>query len=533
MDYTLEVDGTLVVPPPYGQLFADSNKFAGSMKQGAFVAEKPAHDAVRVMADRGLIPPIVNPASWYVSKGDKSPWLHQRETMGLMVAHKAGYIYDEMGCGKTLAALWAFDLLRTLKLVDKLLVITPLSTVRPAWINDAHGGVPHLDAIRLLGTKLKRTRALVHTDAHIYVVNHDGTKVIESALADWMRKHRVMVVVDEATAIAKYNTARSETITALMNLAARKYVMTATPVVQSLQSAHGLMVAINNDPRIPRTITAFRAKWMVQVAPHKWVPKVTALAEVQELMKPAVYHRTRDLRDLPPNVVLQRYAALTPEQDSAFNAMLKTMVYEHDPATIISAVNAAVQLSKLVQITCGILIGSETVVSIPPKHKLEELLRVIDDAQGKVLIATPFTASIDHLEAFLNAEFYPGCAAHIDGRVPVNKRDPLVAAFQDPDDPLRYLIVHPKAAGHGLTLTEADTTVWFAPHFSAEAFVQTNGRIDRPGQTRTTRTVLLSSSEVEREIYESMLEKRDTNATFVSVYNRIVSGAMKHADEKD
>lgn len=533
MNNCIEINDGIIVPPPFATVIAASNAIPGTLDaQGRFVAHYSAKALFEKMVAANMIPPLVSPVSAYKSKGAFAPWEHQKWMMELMVSHTRAYNLADMGAGKTNSTLWAFDLLKSMGFVDKLLVITPLSTVDAVWVRDSQNATPHLTIGTLLGSKAKRTKVIVEDRHDILVINHDGCKVVERPLIDWCKSHKVMTVVDEATAIAKYDTQRSKTIQHIFGASKRRYVMTATPVVQSLLKAHGLLVAIGNNTDFPRAFTHFKQEYFVPEGLQRWVPKMSSFGKIQAMMSPAIRLNTRDLIDLPENVVMHRWPEMTPEQRTAFEQMQETLVYEHDPTQVITAMNAAIQLNKLVQIACGILMGNDAVVSLVPKHKLETMVEVIDEAQGKVIIFAPYTAVIDLIKKHLEDQFGEGSVAVIDGRTPGSKRGGIIAQFQEPDNQLRYIVAHPKAASHGITATEADTTLWFAPTFSAESFVQANQRIDRPGQKRTTRTVLMASTDMEKAIYQSLLDKRDTNLEFVEIYNKMLTTAAQTASTK-
>ena len=527
MKNVVEIDDALYIPPPFAAVFDSIKTVSGEMQGNAFVTPCQNKPLIQQMVDAKILPAIWNPADAYIPRGEYTPYAHQRDMMRVYVASKAAYNYAAMGAMKTSATLWAFDTLRMAGRVDRLLVIAPVSVMTSAWVNDSKKATPHLRCGVLFGSKAKRTKKINDDLDDVLVINHDGTKVVSDALLDWIKRHKVMVVCDEATAIARYNTARSKVITQIGKVAARRYVLTATPVAQSLLNAHGYLTFINNC-QYPKTLTAFRQEYFVNNGMHKWIAKVSSFEKLQALMAPAIRINTRDVVDLPPNVILHRWPAMTSDQQHAYSVMEDTLVYEHDPTTIITAANAAVKLSKLLQVTCGILIGEgDKVVSLPPTGKMEELLTIIEEAQSKVMICVPFTAALDYIVKFLGDKFSPEAVAFINGSVSASKRPEIVDRFQDPDDPLTFLVVHPKAAGHGLTLTEADTTVWFSPTTSAESFIQANKRIDRPGQTRHTRTILMSSTELEKKMYESLLTKGDDNDTFVEIYNSVIARKLK------
>jgi SNF2 family DNA or RNA helicase len=83
------------------------------------------------------------------------------------------------------------------------------------------------------------------------------------------------------------------------------------------------------------------------------------------------------------------------------------------------------------------------------------------------------------------------------------ERNETLADFMAKDKP-RVLIAHPRTMAHGLTLTAATTVIWYAPIDSTELYLQANKRIDRPGQTKATTVVQLTSTPVEREIYRRL-----------------------------
>ena len=87
------------------------------------------------------------------------------------------------------------------------------------------------------------------------------------------------------------------------------------------------------------------------------------------------------------------------------------------------------------------------------------------------------------------------------------------------DDPdLRILIAHPGCLSHGLTLTAANTIVWWSPTTSYEQYLQANGRITRPGQTEKTLVVHLAGSAVERRMYAKLEKNEDVQNTLLEMF---------------
>jgi SNF2 family DNA or RNA helicase len=86
------------------------------------------------------------------------------------------------------------------------------------------------------------------------------------------------------------------------------------------------------------------------------------------------------------------------------------------------------------------------------------------------------------------------------------------------------LVIQPQAASHGLTLTAANTVIWYAPVTSVETYLQANARINRPGQKNAMTVVHIKGSEVESKLYY-MLQNNITN------HNKIIDLYRQEIEE--
>jgi SNF2 family DNA or RNA helicase len=165
----------------------------------------------------------------------------------------------------------------------------------------------------------------------------------------------------------------------------------------------------------------------------------------------------------------------------------------------VSAVNAAAQLNKLVQIACGsVYTDKGDVVDFDVSPRLAVVKEIIEETKQKVLIFVPYTHTINLLERYLAKANI--MAEVISGDVSVNKRTDIVNRFQN-QPTTKVLIIQPQAASHGLTLTAADTIIWYAPITSVETYLQANARIDRPGQKHPMTIVHVKGSSAEQRLY--------------------------------
>jgi SNF2 family DNA or RNA helicase len=110
----------------------------------------------------------------------------------------------------------------------------------------------------------------------------------------------------------------------------------------------------------------------------------------------------------------------------------------------------------------------------------------------------------------------------IHGDVSVTKRTRIFKQFQEEPDP-RVLVIQPQAAAHGVTLTAADTVVFWGPVMSTETYIQCCARSDRKGQSSDKVTIIhIQGSEIERKMFKRLAERVDDNNMLVKLYEEVL-----------
>jgi SNF2 family DNA or RNA helicase len=272
-------------------------------------------------------------------------------------------------------------------------------------------------------------------------------------------------------------------------------------------------------PKCPRYFAPFRESVMMKVTQFKWAPKPHATKVVHEMLQPAIRFEKKDCLDLPPVTHIEREVELTPQQKKYYN-QLKSQLLIEAAGEEVSAVNAATKVNKLLQISGGAVYTDDgQVLEFDVSNRLTAVLEVINETSNKVLVFVPFTHTINLLVARLEKEGI-SCDV-ISGKVNPNKRSDIVAKFQTNPEP-KVLVIQPQAASHGLTLTAADTIIWYAPVTSVETYLQANARIDRPGQKNAMTVVHIKGSEVESRLYTMLRGNITNHEKLVDLYRDIL-----------
>jgi SNF2 family DNA or RNA helicase len=234
-------------------------------------------------------------------------------------------------------------------------------------------------------------------------------------------------------------------------------------------------------------------------------------------MQPAIRFSREQCVDLPPVMFETRHVEMSPEQKKLYKDMLNKLHAEYDGGQV-TAVNEAVKASKLVQIACGVAYTKDNDEMVIPAHnRIEVVKEIIEEAGAKVIVFVPFTGALSHIADELGEHFD---VATLSGATPKRERDEIFRAFQHDNNP-RVLVAQPAAMSHGLTLTAANTIVWFAPVNSNEIYSQANGRINRPGQKKKALIVNVEGSEVERKMYDRLKGKQKMQGLLLDLFKGV------------
>ena len=291
-------------------------------------------------------------------------------------------------------------------------------------------------------------------------------------------------------------------------------MLTGTPASQSPVDAFGIAKLVSPQ-NVPRTLTVWKDKVMHQLSRFRWIPKSDAKQKVFDALQPAIRFTKNECLDLPDVMYQTREVPLSPQALRYYNDLKKNMLIQAAGEQI-TTVNAATNLNKLLQLSGGAVYTDEReVVEFDIAPRKNALLEVIEETEHKLIIFVPYRHTIQLVCKFLTEE---GITSEvINGDVSAKERSLIINRFQETNNP-RVLVIQPQAASHGVTLTAANTVVFWSPVTSVETYLQCIARIDRVGQVNKMTVVHLQGSPVERRMYEVLQNKVDMHEKLVDLY---------------
>lgn len=499
-----QANQALVVPPDPGVLSLFSS--APSLPGGNKVVP---HGMRETLLLRHLGYTVPSPLLYYDWRGG-TPYAVQRATCEMLVENPRAYVLNHMGTGKTKVALWAWDYLNSCGLAKKLLVVAPLSTLNFVWAREIFATLPGRRVQVLYGTKAARLAAL-SVDADIYIINHDGLRVLESELAT--RADIDTLVLDEL-AVYRNNSDRSKRMRKFAARFSIVWGMTGAPMPNEPTDVWAQCMIVTPST-VPRYRSHARDMLMLRMGnSYVWKPKADAVQRAFSWMQPSVRYALDDVVELPPLISRTIDVPLSPQAETTYKQVataMKSMVKDKT----ITAVNAGAAMNKLLQIAGGwVYTTNPEMVRVDPTPRILAMTDLIASAEQKVLVAIPYRHMIEGISKIFNMKGVgiDHCVVHGD----TQDRDNLFNLFQNTDK-YKVMLVHPQCVAHGITLTAASMLIWYLPVPSLDIYDQFNARITRVGQVHKQQLIHLQATSVERKLYRMLRDKQRMQTSFLDL----------------
>ena len=462
--------------------------------------------------------------AWPARKADMKPFQHQVETVVFLLQNKRAFNFSDLGTGKTLSHLWCSDFLMINGKIKQTLVISPLSTMQSVWGSEIFFNFPHRKYRIAHGDQAQRIAA-INSNADFIILNHDGVsiKAVEDAIIRKVRSGEIgLIVIDELTAFKKHTTNRSKAMQRITAAAGTKvgiHGLTGAPTPNKPTEAFGQGKVINPyNPRLPKYFKQFQMMVEYQAGPYLWLPMEDSENKVNAALQPAIRFKRDDCIDIPECQYVERIVEFTPEQKRIYDKMKNDLLVEYAQGEI-TAVNAAVKMTKLLQIAAGSVKDDEgKILKLDSSSRDEQLWEIFEETgKTKLVVFAAFRASIEHLENFFRDRGVKVASIH--GSVDHKVRASFIQDFQDGD--LQVLVIQPQSSAHGITLTASNTIVWYSLIASGEIHVQANGRITRAGQKRKQLIYYLIGCKAEQRLLSLLQSKGDMSSRVLDLFEAI------------
>jgi SNF2 family DNA or RNA helicase len=218
----------------------------------------------------------------------------------------------------------------------------------------------------------------------------------------------------------------------------------------------------------------------------------------------------KECLDLPDKVYQRREVELTPEQKKVYKQLKDYAIAELASHELVSVTSVLTQILRLHQVVCGFVKHDQGEEVEIKSNRLDELLDVLSEVQGKVIIWANYQYDIKRILKTLQETVGPESVATYYGATPDGERQSIIKEFQDPDSPLTYLISNVQTGGYGITLTEASTVIYYSNNYDLEKRLQSEDRAHRIGQVnKVTYVDLVAKGTVDEKIVKALRNKLD------------------------
>jgi SNF2 family DNA or RNA helicase len=214
-----------------------------------------------------------------------------------------------------------------------------------------------------------------------------------------------------------------------------------------------------------------------------------------------------DCLDLPDKIYMKRFVTMTPEQTKLYEEMKKHALAELE-GKMTTAASALAQMVRLHQITCGHLATDDGEVTQIKNNRINELLDVIEETNGKIIIWAIYRHDIKKIEETLGERYGKESVKSFYGDTADADRQDIVNAFQDRESNLRFFVGNPRTGGYGLTLTASHTVIYYSNSYDLEIRLQSEDRAHRIGQKeKVTYVDLISEKTIDEFIVKNLRAK--------------------------
>jgi len=452
------------------------------------------------------------------------PYAHQLTALEKSWNKENFAYFMEMGTGKTKVLIDNLAMLYDKGKVDGILIIAPKGVVKTWYEQELPTHLPnHIENVTILwqsnitkGQQEKLESLFeIETALHILIMNVEALSTDKGVkfASKFLNSHKAIMAIDESTTIKTPTARRTKNIISIGKQAKYKRIMTGSPITKNPLDLYTQCEFL--DPWLLdfTSYYAFRNRYAEMKTMHlrgrsiQVVSEFKNLGELSETVKNFSYRVLKeDCLDLPPKNFIKRHITLTPEQKKIYEQMKKAAmaVFKGKVSTTMTVLT---QLMRLHQITCGHFTaddGSEQTVS---SNRMNELMSILEETDGKAIIWANYQKDIRGIIEEITKKYGPGSVVDYYGLTPQEDRQDHIRKFQNNHE-CRFLVGTPQTGGYGITLTQANTVIYYSNGYDLEKRLQSEDRAHRIGQKKTVTYIdLICEDTVDEKIVKALRDK--------------------------
>jgi len=452
------------------------------------------------------------------------PYAHQLTALEKSWNKENFAYFMEMGTGKTKVLIDNLAMLYDKGKVDSALIIAPKGVVKTWYEQELPTHLPdHIENVSVLWqpnitkTQQEKLDSLFEIDSalHILVMNVEALSTEKGVkfATKFINSHKTLMAIDESTTIKTPTARRTKNIIKIGQNAKYKRIMTGSPITKNPLDLYTQCEFL--DPWLLdfSSYYAFRNRYAEMKTMHihgrsiQVVDKFQNLSELSDTVKQFSYRVLKeDCLDLPPKVFIKRYVTLTADQKKLYEQMKKAAMAVLN-GKVTTTMTVLTQLMRLHQITCGHFTADDGSTQEVENNRLNELMSILEETEGKAIIWANYQLSVGEIIQKIIKVYGKDSYVHYYGLTPQEDRQDYIRKFQN-DPKCRFLIGTPQTGGYGITLTQANTVVYYSNSYDLEKRLQSEDRAHRIGQKKTVTYIdMIAEDTVDEKIVEALRKK--------------------------
>ena len=435
-----------------------------------------------------------------------------------------GY-FMEMGTGKSKVLVDNMAMLYDKGRINGAIIIAPKGVYRNWLSQEIPNHLPsHISHKTVLWTALtsktkdKEYRQLfeIDYDLHILIMNVEAlsTKKGLEFASKFLSCHETLLAIDESTTIKNPSAKRTKSILALGKAAKYRRILTGSPVTKSPLDLYTQCGFLNEHLLGFTSYYTFRNRYANMIERNfggrrvQLIGSYKRLDELSDSIKKFSYRVLKeDCLDLPEKVYTRREVDLTDEQNKAYSTM-KSAALASLKGKMATAPHVLTQMMRLHQITCGHLKNDDDTITEIKNNRLKELINLLDEVEGKVIIWANYVYDIENIVKTIQKEFGEDSIVQYYGAISAEQRQKNIEKFQDPKSSVRFFVGNPQTGGYGITLTCANTVVYYSNGYDLEKRLQSEDRAHRIGQKNSVTYIdFIAPKTVDEKIVKALRKK--------------------------